>query len=252
MKDDKQDSTDQNRTPRRTKAIVAWVVGTGGAAMTLHPATAALGIGVAATAPAAGWAAERVHQFVSEFKARRVEEVTDKTRDRMEQEGMGDRFDAVKDIVIEAVPIIADADTEEKWEMISNIIINAAARLDEEAAKVKALTALGLIKEMSAAAALVFAVAAKEVRGGKGDGNVVIPRDTDAGYADLPRSVVLQAFSKLSEQHLIRAPEEKTGTVLYFEPLGEWLRDWIVRNPLADAGAAPPESDQTANPAEGP
>jgi hypothetical protein len=241
-KDEEQDRTQRNPALQRTKAIVSWLVGTGGAAMTLHPPSAAVGVGVAATAPVAGWAAERVYHFLSEMKARRVEEVTDRVRDELEREGLGDSFDAVKDIVIEAVPIIGDAETEEKRQMIANVILNTAARAKDEAAKAEAMQALACIRELPAAAALVFAFAARERRE-QGD-NMRIAIASGESYAGLPWGVVVAAVVKMNFQDLTNSAVTSEGTVIDFAPLGDWLRDWIERNPPANTRQATPDHEE--------
>jgi hypothetical protein len=141
--------------PDDTDALSSWMVAAGGSALASNPGTAHLGVAVGAAAPIVGGTVRLVHQFISEFKARRVKEVTDRVKERMEQEGVGDRFDDVKDVVLEAIPFIADAETEEKRQILEDVIVNATRRHDLTA-RTEASMALRLIKQMPAEAILVF------------------------------------------------------------------------------------------------
>uniref|UniRef100_UPI00397E8938 hypothetical protein n=1 Tax=Salmonella sp. SAL4432 TaxID=3159887 RepID=UPI00397E8938 len=86
----------------------------------LFPEYAPIGIGVGALSPLLAMAAGRVHLFISEAKSRRIEEMADRVSERLAKEGTDGKREAMKDVFIAAIPIIADAETEEKRRMIED------------------------------------------------------------------------------------------------------------------------------------
>jgi hypothetical protein len=239
MSDGEQNNGEHGSGPEKTKALVTWAFGVGGAVLGLNPMTATYGVAVGAAAPLAGTASERVHRCLSELKARRVEEVAENVKVGLDHEGLGDRFEDVGDVITEAIPIIADAETNEKRKLIADIIVNAARLGSSEIIKAEALRALSFISEMSPSAVIVYAEAAARSRGNTRNLTFEIVQDKD--HAGLNGSVALDAASaleKLGLFHLRRSGNPPSQGRVNLTPLGSWLCEWIVQNPVpADRSA---------------
>jgi len=233
------DNKSRNVSPENTELAVSTVTALTGGVMALFPELQVVGTLLGGFSGLLGSAAGRLHAGKTELRAERVEEVADDLRDRLEQEELTDQREAIKDLVIEAIPIIEDAETHEKRRLIADIILNAARRGGGDVARAEALHALRLIKEMSAAAVIVFAEVARVLRGASEDRQIDLPEN--AGYAALSPSVAQDAFVNLRDLRLIAY--QKPGSSRPWVMLttqGTWLRDWILQSPASTGSPRQP------------
>jgi hypothetical protein len=209
----------------------------------IHPELTIPAASLEASAPLLGAAAEGAIQKaqglvagLNTVKILRANQTLETAAERILEEGLNPNAETLRDTVVAAFDVAAEAETKEKRELIENLIVNAARRNDD-AARTEALEALEAIRKMPAIAAAVFGHVSREV---STDGHSTLRRSQD--YHNLPYVLVWPTVVMyLGQQNQLVTNNEVGGDTVHLglHPNGQWLADWVKRNPSPKADEGP-------------
>jgi hypothetical protein len=227
---------------RLAEDAVGMVVGAAGGLLSLYPKTAYLGIGISSTAPIvarnAGQYVGMAQAYLAGRAEERVQETAEETRQRLEQKGIADKADTLKDLWTRAIPIIGDDETKAKRDMIRELLVNTAGREDLESALYEAGVAMRYVEEMSGAAAMLFAWIIKDSKpmplGREEHFGVSIP--SEGAFHGVDRQVIWRDLDELKKAGLVDVQQEQDKYRVHLILRGQWLRERIHSEPATLVG----------------
>jgi len=153
--------SEPEKTPSEKVARAAMIGGGLVAALAGHHVEAGLAIGAAeSTAIAAG----TIERHVRGFADRLIAKTARRVKERSEQEQLQPDAETMDYFFREAIPTIGAATTEQKRQMMEEVILNLGRKSTEIGAQIEASEALKWITEMPDEAALVFSVVVAKIR----------------------------------------------------------------------------------------
>jgi len=209
---------------------------------------------------------QNLQNLASNIPAWRVSKTFQSATEKIAAEGIEPDLGRMADLLEQAIPFVGNAQTEEKRQMMEDVILNAARRSKEAAAQIEAAEILAAIEDMPDPAALIFAEIVRLVKQIPSDQPQILTRPIpDCGFSSRIHTEALKylggdfhtASSRIPIQiedrpGLIEDVDEKGGGMIFHRSgsykyrltsYGKWVADWITNNPSpkpTTEGDAPP------------
>lgn len=263
-------SDDETNKNRGVESVVrATILGTGALlAAYNHPVEAGLLLSVTESA---SLQAGNVQNWASNFHNRVINKTFGRIAERAKDEHLDVESDRLEHTIRHSIPCVGNASTEEKRQMMEEIIMNAVRKAEDAAAQIEANEAMKWISQMPDEAAYIFSLLLSKFTS---EGKTFRDYDPEFSftvklkYHGLPAMIAVKAYVYLcgpetplslidevdnnkwpkAETALIEGIEEEDWPLLdntaQISQRGLWLAGWITSNPLSDfpdskAGGSP-------------
>lgn len=239
MAEDQQNGPGNTQLQRWTEDGVSAALAAAGGLMQMYPQTAHLGLMGLAVQVAGPFAARQVGAAVSAIQAfvagrseERARETADELWERLEEEGLTENADRLKDLWTRAIPIIAEDETKAKRDLIRELMVKTAGRDDLETALYEAGVATRLIGDLSGSAAMLLVWLFRDAKQLLPDVGPAVVIDDQGEYRGIDRQTLWPDVEELKKPLLIDIVQKDNKFYIYLNVRGRWLMKQVGNRDL--------------------